>query len=340
MPLFVKEMGPSFAGELSRWEGGAPDASTYGSYAFMHGSRTAPIARWIDWNDIPLVLAIARSGSLSRAAPLLGLSQPTLSRRLDSCEQKVGVEIFSRGPVGVVLTSRGRELLAIAEQINGVLYAAQAALWTPAEQPTGTVRITASDWLCQTVLPPMIAALTRVYRGIQIELIADAGLQSLPGGEADIALRPRRFSQNTVWQTSVGTVAFGLYASAGYLADHGHPSSKTFFAGHRILQLVTGGQSLVADAVWLKRVARSAEIVVRGNGRVLLARCALADQGIACLPRYLAERMEGLRLIQVDEEPPARKLWIGTSESGRRFSHIQVVRDYLCSGLRELSSEL
>ncbi len=306
----------------------------------IHDQSTLPIADWIDWTDVPIIMAIARTGSLSRAATRLGVSQPTLSRRLEACETKIGVPLFLRSPRGVAPTSFGRTLVTYAEHANSSILSAQAALVAPQAEPSGKVSVTASEWLCQAVLPSMMAALTRAYPQLHIQLVADASLHNLPRGDSDIALRPIRFSQNTVYQTAIATVSFGLYASPSYLAEHGTPSCASTFTGHRILHLVARGRTVVADTVWLRRLARGADVVATCNGRLMLAECARAHQGIVCLPRYLGERYGDLRLIQTEQEPPSRKLWLGTSKSARRFDRVKVVRDYLCEKFREIADEL
>lgn len=75
----------------------------------------------LNWDDLRIVLAIAHSQTLSAAARALGSTQPTLSRRLEAFETRVGVRLFDRRPTGLAPTSL---CLALIESLNGMERAA------------------------------------------------------------------------------------------------------------------------------------------------------------------------------------------------------------------------
>ena len=70
-----------------------------------------------DWNDLRLVLAVARSGALTGAATALGISHSTAFRRLGALEARLAVQLFERLPAGVyVPTSAGERMAAAAPE--------------------------------------------------------------------------------------------------------------------------------------------------------------------------------------------------------------------------------
>lgn len=73
--------------------------------------------RSIDVRRLEQFVAVAREGSLGKAATQLGLSQPTLTRNIRSLEAEVGTKLFERGPLGTVMTPVGRRFLPRAESI-------------------------------------------------------------------------------------------------------------------------------------------------------------------------------------------------------------------------------
>ena len=81
----------------------------------------------LDWRLLQSFLAAAQAGSLSRAAAMLGDSQPTLSRRLAQLEQALGQALFERSPRGLAPTPAGRALFKRA-----------LPLWGAAEQEVRT----------------------------------------------------------------------------------------------------------------------------------------------------------------------------------------------------------
>src|SRR3954470_4111321 len=154
--------------------------------------------RMLDWDDLRVVLAVARGGTLSAAARALGITQPTVGRRIDGFERAVGARLFQRRPSGYVLTAAGRAVAGHAERIEREALAAERAITGRDAGLQGAVRITASEWLIARVIGPVLAGLIDRHRGLVIDLIADPRHLNLARREADIALRPRPFEQQAV----------------------------------------------------------------------------------------------------------------------------------------------
>src|SRR5580698_8364406 len=73
--------------------------------------------RRLDWNDVRIFLAVAESGSLNAAARSLGMTQPTISRRMEDLEYRLGARLFSRSPRGVSLTDAGLSVRTLASSM-------------------------------------------------------------------------------------------------------------------------------------------------------------------------------------------------------------------------------
>lgn len=74
-------------------------------------SRRDRINRRLKVRDLPMVEAIARRGSMARAAVDLGMSQPAISKAIGDLEDDLGVTVFDRSTRGVQLTESGQVLL-------------------------------------------------------------------------------------------------------------------------------------------------------------------------------------------------------------------------------------
>src|SRR3954454_2644346 len=79
----------------------------------------------IEWEDLRYFLYLAREKSLSGAARKLGTTQPTMSRRLELFESKLGAILFDRLPSGLRLSDTGRQILDYAERMEDAALAAQ-----------------------------------------------------------------------------------------------------------------------------------------------------------------------------------------------------------------------
>jgi DNA-binding transcriptional LysR family regulator len=114
--------------------------------------------------------AIARCGSLSRAADELYVSQPAVSKHLASLEADVGRRLVSRGREGAVLTPAGRVLADYVLRAEALLANAGRALAAGAEAETGTLALAASGIPGTYLLPELVADFGRRYPGVELDL--------------------------------------------------------------------------------------------------------------------------------------------------------------------------
>jgi DNA-binding transcriptional LysR family regulator len=285
----------------------------------------------MDWDELRIVLAVARSGSLSGAAKALGVTQPTVGRRLDALEQRLRTRLFERRPTGLTATAATRGLLAHAERMEAEAFAAERSLAARDDGVTGVVRVTGSEWLCVRVLAPAIAPLLARNPGLVIDLVADTRHLNLVRREADLAIRPRAFEQQTVYQRRIGRIELGLYASADYLA---RTRTETFVdggTGHAVIAMVDEVGDIARG--WLTSHARHARVVARVNGREQMATLAAAGAGLACLPRVLGDALPALRRVATDVALPVRALWLGVHREMRDAPRVRATIDALVAGL-------
>ncbi len=144
-------------------------------------------------SDLPALrafAAVARLGSVGRAAAALGRTQPTLSARLAKLETAWGVRLFVRRARGMALTPEGARLLPLAETAIRAVEALDAAAGLPLGGP-GSLRVGAGDALGREVLPKTLARLLRETPDLSVRFLEGPGprlLDALRGGEIDVAL--------------------------------------------------------------------------------------------------------------------------------------------------------
>ena len=293
----------------------------------------------LDWDDLRYFLAVAREGSLSAAARALAVAQPTVGRRISAFEHSLGARLFVATPAGQKLSATGRRLLPHAEQMERDALAAERILSGRDTGVSGPVCITASEWLIQSVLGPLLAPLAARHPELQLELLAEAKHLSLVRREADIALRPSRFEQQEVVQREVAIIAFALYASDAYLAKHGTPDFERQCEGHLLIGM-SEALGKVPDVEWLPRVAARARVVVRTNGREPMAKMAAASIGITCLPRFLGDATPGLRRLPAPGPAPERQLWLGVHRDARAVPRVKASAAFLTESLARLRPAL
>ena len=294
----------------------------------------------LDWDDLRFFLAVARHRTMSAAARSLGVAQPTVSRRIDAFEKKLGARLFLRSSAAAWdLSPAGRSVLAHAEGMEAQALAAEAAAAGRDAGVDGEVRVTASEWMIASVLGPRLGPFLVRYPSLSIQLVADARHYNLVRREADLAVRPSKFQQLEIFQRQIAVLEFGLYASDEYLARQGVPEFGAAAQGHRLIGM-TEQIGNIADLEWLPPLIGSARVVVRTNGRGAMATMAAAGIGIACLPRFVGDAHPALRLLATPRSRPRRQLWLGVHRSARAVPRVKAVGDFITETFGRIGAAL
>ena len=137
-------------------------------------------------------VAVADVRSFTRAADLVGVAQPTLSRQLRALEDELGAPLVDRGGrAGPVLTPAGEAVLPLARRMLADSDSARAAVAEIVGLRSGRVRVGATPSLCIGVLADVLRVFHGQHPRIALELVEDGSpplVRTLTRGELDIAL--------------------------------------------------------------------------------------------------------------------------------------------------------
>jgi DNA-binding transcriptional LysR family regulator len=114
--------------------------------------------------------AVARTGSFTRAADELHLSQPALSRRVANLEERLERTLLVRGPAGVALTEAGQTLLGFVQSQRALEEELLGELAPSRGDDQGLVRIAGLSSLVPPVVVPALAPFLRAHPRVQIEV--------------------------------------------------------------------------------------------------------------------------------------------------------------------------
>jgi DNA-binding transcriptional LysR family regulator len=188
-----------------------------------------------DWDLFQSLHAVLEAGTLSAAARLRGLTQPTLGRHIETLEKRLGSPLFLRSPRGLQPTDLALELKPHLHDMSAAASAAVRDASGAANSLSGSIRITASEIVGAEILPPMLTSFREQHPGVVIELMLSNINDDLSRREADIAVRMSPPSQSTLVARKVGEVSLGFYASADYLERHGAPQILEDFEDHAMI---------------------------------------------------------------------------------------------------------
>jgi len=170
------------------------------------------------WDDLGMLLAVYRAGSLAGASAALSVDASTVSRRLKAYEAALGSSLFLRTPEGLMPTELTLRLVPHAEQAEAAVLAAEAAAAGASERVGGVVRLAAAEGIAAYLLAPSVPALLDAHPALRLELIAGSKLVDLSRREADIAVRfVRPTAGDLVIKRVASSGSYGTYASEAYL---------------------------------------------------------------------------------------------------------------------------
>lgn len=173
-------------------------------------------AQHLKWDDLQVILAVARTGSLSGAGRQLHVSHATVFRRLNAVEARLGVTLFERHRHGYTPTLSGEDLAATAERVQQEVNGAERRVVGQDLKLSGTLRITTTDTLFAGLLSPVFATFRERHPDIRLEVVISNQRYSLSRREADIAIRPTHQPPEALVGRCVGDIALAVYGQRTY----------------------------------------------------------------------------------------------------------------------------
>jgi DNA-binding transcriptional LysR family regulator len=284
--------------------------------------------RRLDWNDVRIFLAVAETGSLNAAGRNLGLTQPTISRRMEDLEYRLGAKLFSRSSRGVVLTDAGlsaRDLAANMARFGGAIVREIAER---DKANAGRVRIAAPDGVATTVLMPEVAAFQRANPEIEIALDVGLWLDAPMEGETHLALEFTETCPAGLVSIPIATIHYAYFASREYLDIYGVPSNHAEVAQHRMVRHVSHREQVNTWSPKLAAVNALAGSHLITNSSLSMLAAIKAGAGIGVLPTYVTRYEPDL--VMLDLEAMAHpKLFLRHDPAVVRQNRVQRAKEWL-----------
>lgn len=262
-------------------------------------------------NDLLAFVTVAREGSFTRAAALLGVTQPALSQTVRTLEERLQIRLLTRTTRSVATTPAGERLArAIGHRLEEI-DAELDALTALRDKPAGTVRITCGDHVLESILMPKLAPLLRAYPDIALEFDVSYGFRDIVADRFDAGVRMGSTIDKDMIALPIGPpLRMAVVASPGYCETHGKPRTPRDLVGHRCInqRMPSSGGLYVWD---FARRGRRVNVRVEGpltyNTSPPQVAAAVAGLGVALLPEdEVAAPLADGRLVRVLDEwcPP------------------------------------
>ena len=237
-----------------------------------------------------LFVRVVETGSFSRAAADLGVTQPTVTRQVAALEQRLGVRLVNRNTRRLSVTDAGRiyyerskALLDLLEETEHLTLDRQTAF-------VGRIRIATSVAFGRRVVTPLILEFMKSHPEIEIDLRCDDAIVDLVAQGIDVSVRLGRLADSSMAAKPLGVNPWVLVAAPAYLAKRGPPAEPQDLGRHDVLvySSVHGDDQLHFTHPRRERVSVRVKGAFRCNNLSSLLAAAREGFGIAALPLYVA----------------------------------------------------
>ncbi|WP_101067616.1 LysR family transcriptional regulator [Roseovarius salinarum] len=281
-----------------------------------------------NWDEVRTAYQVARVGTVSGAAEVLGVHHATVIRHIDALEDRLGVKLFQRHARGYTPTEAGQDLLRVAQATDDQFHQLAGRIRGRGNAVSGELVVTSIAGLSH-LLVPALADFQADYPDIIVRYLTGDRLFRLEYGEAHVAVRagPAPEQPDNVVQPFL-TRRIALYASEGYAARHGIPGGPADYPGHRFVG-TDDQQSRAPFARWMHENVPRDRVVFRSSDGHARRRAIAEGAGIGFVATLQANAMGGLVEVHPPREEWGAPLWLVTHMDLHRTSKVQAFLSFL-----------
>ncbi|KXF81591.1 LysR family transcriptional regulator [Enterovibrio coralii] len=285
-------------------------------------------AQKIDWSDIPFVLAVCDTGSLSGAARTLQVNHSTVFRRIEAVEEKLAVRLFQRLSRGYVMTSAGEYFYEKAKTLRNDLNEIESQLCGEDLRLEGVLTVTTTDSVLYWLTPLMRQFQTQ-HPDVELRLVSEVRSFDLMQHDADIALRPTSNPPEHFVGRALLPISYAVYAHRAY-----YSSLKENDAKERWICLTDDLYQSPMSKITKNAMPQNAQITV-ANSMMGVFELVRAGLGIAALPCYLGEQNDELVRITAPDTRYDGQLWLLAHPNLRRSARVHAFFEFVSTHIHE-----
>ena len=280
-----------------------------------------------NWDEVKTAFQVARMGTVSGAAEVLGVHHATVIRHIDAIEGRLGVKLFQRHARGYTPTEAGEDLLRVAQATEDQFNQLSGRIKGQGNDVSGELVVTSLVAL-GPLLTPTLAAFQKAHDGVIVRFLTGDRVFRLEYGEAHVAIRagsapdqPDNVVQPFVKQR------MGLYASADYVERFGVPASVAEFAQHRFVGH-DNANSRAPFSRWLREQISPGAVTFRATDDQTMVTAVREGAGIGFVPVWQAT---GTDLVEVHPslDEWSAPLWLVTHVDLHRTTKVQAFLSFL-----------
>lgn len=286
----------------------------------------------MQWDDLRIFLAVARTESLSAAGRVLKVDPATVGRRIARLEEGLGTPLFAKSPQGYAMTDAGQRLLGHAERAEAAMGAAVEELAGQAGALSGQIRIGAPDGCANFLLPQVCAAIMADNPDLEVQIVALPRVFNLSKREADMAIGVSPPAAGRLTVQKITDYRLHLAASRRYLRRNPAITTLEDLQGHRMV-------GYIPDMIFDKELDYLTGL---GVERVALASNSVSVQfnwirqggGVGIVHDFAIPSAKGLVRLLTDQVSLTRSFYLIRHADDRRMDRLNRFAAALADGIR------
>lgn len=280
------------------------------------------------WDEIRTAYHVARLGTVSGAAEVLGVHHATVIRHIDALEARLGVKLFQRHARGYTPTEAGQDLLKVAQATEDQFTQLAGRIRGRGEEVSGELTVT-SLAIVSPLLTPSLAEFQAAHPGLVIRFLTDERLYRLEYGEAHVAVRAGAAPDqpDNVVQPFL-KMRHALYAAKSYAERRGLPKSEAEFEAHAFIG-EDSGKSPAPFLRWLRETVPQASVTWRTASIGAMHDAVRAGAGIGFMPVYMGQSDPNLVEVMPTRAEWTSPLWLVTHVDLHRTTKVQAFLSFI-----------
>lgn len=280
------------------------------------------------WDEVRTAWQVARLGTVSGAAEVLGVHHATVIRHIDALERRLGAKLFQRHSRGYTPTEAGRDLLKVAEGAADQFGQLAGRIRGQGSDVAGDLVVTSITGMAP-LLVPALASFQARHPLVSVRFLTDSRLFRLEYGEAHVAIRAGTVPEDpdNVVQ-AFGVVQAALFAARSYAEQHGVPQGPEGFARHRFVG-TEGDHARAPFNRWMAQHVPQDLVIFRATEAAALTAAVRGGVGIGFISLHEAATYPDLVQVMPPQPEWEAPLWLVTHVDLHRTPKVQAFLTHL-----------
>ncbi len=287
-----------------------------------------------NWDEVRTAYQVARLGTVSGAAEVLGVHHATVIRHIDAIEARLGVKLFQRHARGYTATEAGLDLLRVAQATDDQFSQLVGRLKGQGDEVSGELVVTSLSSMAP-MLAPALTKFQQMHPDLVIRYLTGDRLFRLEYGEAHVALRAGAAPDqpDNVVQPFVGQ-RLALFAARAYVERHGMLNGQADMVNHRFVASDNENTRAPFER-WLRAAVPASNIVFRCSDAVAGHKAVIAGAGIGFISLWEAASNPDLVMMMEPRDEWSGKIWLVTHVDLHRTNKVQSFVKFLKEHAKE-----